>query len=112
MNSPPIPSNFKAHEAPSPFLATPAAARPLAGGASLGSRTQLLNLGMTKEQATSPLGEDYQEIGVRETADARKSEVIRYDDPNYGERLLYFRDGKLVQWGDIRVLDNMPEAVQ
>jgi hypothetical protein len=26
--------------------------------------------------------------------------------------LLYFRDGKLVQWGDIRVLDNMPESVQ
>jgi|APTNR8051073442_1049403.scaffolds.fasta_scaffold35909_2 hypothetical protein len=97
---------------PSPFLATLAAALLLSGCATLDSRSQKLNLGMTKEQTTSLLGDDYKVVGARETADARKAEVIRYDDPKYGELLLYFRDGKLVQWGDIRILDNMPESVQ
>lgn len=97
---------------PSPFLATLAAALLLAGCATLDSRSQKLNLGMTKEQTTALLGDDYKVVGARETADARKAEVIRYDDPKYGELLLYFRDGKLVQWGDIRILDNMPESVQ
>ena len=97
---------------PSPFLATLAAALFLVGCASLDSRSQKLSLGMTKEQTTSLLGDDYKVVGARETADARKAEVIRYDDPKYGELLLYFRDGKLVQWGDIRILDNMPESVQ
>jgi hypothetical protein len=67
---------------------------------------------MTKEQTTSLLGKDFKVVGARETADARKAEVIRYDDPKFGELLLYFRDGKLVQWGDIRILDNMPESFQ
>jgi len=99
-------------KSPSLFLATLAAALLLVGCASLDSRSQKLSLGMTKEQTTSLLGDDYKVVGARETADARKAEVIRYDDPNYGELLLYFRDGKLVQWGDIRILDNMPESVQ
>jgi len=75
---------------------------------SMDTRTQKLNLGMTKDQTTSLLGKDFKAVGARESADARKVEVIRYDDPKYGELLLYFRDGKLVQWGDIRILDNMP----
>lgn len=65
---------------------------------------------MTKDQTVSLLGRDYKTVGARETPDARKIEVIRYDDPKYGELLLYFRDNKLVQWGDIRILDNMPET--
>jgi hypothetical protein len=77
---------------------------------SMDSRTQKLNLGMTKDQTTSLLGKDFKAVGARESADARKVEVIRYDDPKYGELLLYFRDGKLVQWGDIRILDNMPPS--
>ena len=97
---------------PSPFLAALSAAVLLESCATLDSRSQKLNLGMTKEQTTSLLGDDYKVVGARETADARKAEVIRYDDPKYGELLLYFRDGKLVQWGDIRILDNMPESVQ
>jgi hypothetical protein len=74
------------------------------------TRTQKLNLGMTKDQTTSLLGKDFKAVGAREAADARKVEVIQYDDPKYGELLLYFRDGKLVQWGDIRILDNMPQS--
>lgn len=80
------------------------------GCSTLDSRTQKLSLGMTKEQSVSLLGKNYKTVGARETADARKTEVIRYDDAKYGELLLYFRDGKLVQWGDIRILDNMPET--
>ena len=100
-----------------PSLSLPAilAALFLAGCSSFGSldsRSQKLSLGMTKEQTTALLGDEYKVVGARETADARKAEVIRYDDPNYGELLLYFRDGKLVQWGDIRILDTMPESVQ
>lgn len=83
-----------------------------AGCASIDKRTQKLALGMTKDQATSLLGGDYKLVGARETPDARKAEVIRYDDPKAGELLLYFRDNKLVQWGDIRILDNMPDAVR
>lgn len=100
---------------PFSLLATLSAALFLAGCSSMGSldsRSQKLSLGMTKEEATSLLGKDFKVVGARETADARKAEVIRYDDPKFGELLLYFRDGKLVQWGDIRILDNMPESIQ
>lgn len=72
------------------------------------TRTQKLSLGMTKDQTTSLLGKDYKAVGGREASDAGKVEVIRYDDPESGELLLYFRDGKLVQWGDVSILDNMP----
>lgn len=83
----------------------------IAGCASFDARTQKLSLGMTKSQATELLGSEYKTVGARETSDASKAEVIRYDDPQSGELLLYFRDNKLVQWGDIRILDNMPESV-
>lgn len=91
-----------------PVLAAAAALVILSSCGSMDTRTQKLNLGMTKDQTTSLLGKDFKAVGARESADARKVEVIRYDDPKYGELLLYFRDGKLVQWGDIRILDNMP----
>lgn len=97
---------------PSPLSVCFVAALLLVGCASLDSRTQRLNLGMTKDQTVSLLGKDYKTVGARETADAGKAEVIRYDDPKYGELLLYFRDNKLVQWGDIRILDNMPESIR
>ncbi len=97
---------------PSPLSVWFAAVLLLAGCRSLDSRTQRLNLGMTKDQTVSLLGRDYKTVGARETADASKAEVIRYDDPKYGELLLYFRDNKLVQWGDIRILDNMPESIR
>lgn len=91
-----------------PVLAAVSALVILSSCGSMDTRTQKLNLGMTKDQTTSLLGKDFKAVGARESADARKVEVIRYDDPKYGELLLYFRDGKLVQWGDIRILDNMP----
>jgi hypothetical protein len=88
------------------------AALALAGCGSFDSRTQKLSLGMTKPEATALLGSEYKTVGARQTPDASNAEVIRYDDEQSGELLLYFRDGKLVQWGDIRILDNMPEAIQ
>ncbi len=95
-----------------PFLAMLAGcALLLAGCASFDSRTQKLSLGMTKSQTTDLLGSDYKTVGAREVPNASKVEVIRYDDPKFGELLLYFRDSKLVQWGDIRILDNMPEGI-
>lgn len=71
-------------------------------------RVQKLRLGMTKQQTTALLGKNFGVVGARESPDARRIEVIRYDDAKRGELLLYFRDGQLVQWGDTRVLDNMP----
>ena len=91
------------------FLLALVIAAAITGCASIDRRTQKLNLGMTKEQATNLLGKDFKTVGARESTNARKVEVIRYDDADYGELLLYFRDGKLVQWGDIRVLENVPE---
>ncbi len=82
----------------------------LSGCGSMDTRAQKLNLGMTKDQTTSLLGKNFKAVGARESSDARKVEVLRYDDPKYGELLLYFRDGKLVQWGDLRILDNMPPS--
>ena len=93
-----------------PIFATALALVILSSCGSMDTRTQKLNLGMSKDQTTSLLGKDYKAVGAREAADSRKVEVIRYDDPKYGELLLYFRDSKLVQWGDIRILDNMPPA--
>ena len=81
----------------------------LAGCASIEKRTQKLSLGMTREQATNVLGNDFRTVGARESSGSHKIEVIEYNDAEYGELLLYFRDGKLVQWGDIRVLENVPE---
>ncbi len=92
------------------FFITILAALILVGCGSFDTRTQKLNLGMTKQQATALLGNEYKTVGARETPDSSKAEVIRYDDERSGELLLYFRDGKLVQWGDIRILDNMPES--
>lgn len=97
-------------KSPFPFVPCLAALFLLAGCGSLDTRTQKLNLGMSKTQATALLGDDYKTVGARQTPDASNAEVIRYDDPKSGELLLYFRDNKLVQWGDLRILDDMPET--
>jgi hypothetical protein len=79
------------------------------GCVSMSSKTQRLQLGMTKDQVVKLMGRKHSTVGARETTDARRMEVLRYEDGQAGELLLYFRDGRLVQWGDRRVLDNIPE---
>lgn len=81
----------------------------VSGCASMASKTQRLQLGMTKEQVVNLLGRKHSTVGARESVDARRIEVLRYEDDQAGELLLYFRDGRLVQWGDRRILDNIPD---
>jgi hypothetical protein len=76
---------------------------------SLASRSQKLNLGMPRAQVVKILGGPFSTVAAREEADGRKIEVLRFEDSKSGEMLVYFRDGRMVQWGDVRALDNMPQ---
>ncbi len=80
----------------------------LAGCSTLDSRTQDLKLGMTKEQTVKQLGKDYRTVGARQSSTDGAVEVIKYVDGDFGDLFLYFRDGKLVQWGDTKVMDDIP----
>jgi len=75
----------------------------------MGTKSQRLQLGMTKEQVSGLLGRKYTTVGARESTDSRRIEVLRYHDDRSGELLLYFRDGRLIQWGDGHILDKIPE---
>jgi len=81
----------------------------VAGCASMSTKTQRLQLGMTKDQVVNLMGRKHTTVGARESSDARRTEVLRYTDDQSGELLLYFRDGRLVQWGDRSILDNIPD---
>ena len=85
------------------------AAALMAACSTLSERSQSLSLGMTKEQVIKVLGKDFQTVGARESSLEGKSEVLRYKDKDSEELLVYFRDGRLVQWGDTSVLSNIPQ---
>ena len=75
----------------------------------LASRSQRLDLGMTKAHVVKILGKKFTVVAAREEFDGRKTEVLRFEDPKSGEMFVYFRDGRMVQWGDVRALENMPQ---
>jgi hypothetical protein len=75
---------------------------------SLASRTQKLELGMTKDRVIRTMGGGHVTVAAREDEASRRTEVLRFEDAKTGEVLVYLRDGKLVQWGDVRVLESMP----
>lgn len=92
------------------FLALLAALALVPGCASsLQSRTQKLELGMSKDRVIRTMGGKHTTVGAREDSASRRLEVLRFEDAKTGEVLVYLRDGKLVQWGDVRVLENMPQ---
>jgi hypothetical protein len=76
---------------------------------SLASRVQKLELGMPKDRVIKVLGRKYTTVGAREESDARRTEVLRFEDKKSGEMFVYLRDGRLVQWGDVRALQSMPQ---
>jgi hypothetical protein len=76
---------------------------------SLASRSQKLNLGMPRAQVVKILGASFSTVAAREESDGRKIEVLRFEDSKSGEMLVYLRDGRMVQWGDVRALENMPQ---
>ena len=92
------------------MLALVLIATSLVGCASLQSKTQKLELGMTKQQTTDLLGDDYMAVGARAHTDGKTLEAIKYHDEKTGDLYLYFSDGKLVQWGDTEVLKAMPQS--
>jgi hypothetical protein len=76
---------------------------------SMASRAQKLELGMPKDRVVKLLGSKFTTVGAREESDARRTEVLRFEDPKSGEMFVYLRDGRLVQWGDVRALQSMPQ---
>jgi len=81
----------------------------LAACSSMESRTRKLQLGMSRAQVVGVLGSSYMVVGARQES-AGAVEVLRFggkgDDPIFA----YFRDGKLVQWGDHEMLQQAPES--
>ena len=90
-------------------LATLGAAALCASCSTVSDRTQDLSLGMSKQQVFKILGKDFQTVGAQASSLNGQVEVIRYNDDQDGELLIYFRDGKLVQWGDTAELANIPQ---
>ena len=80
----------------------------LTGCSSLESRSQKLQLGMTKSAAVNLLGSDYSVAAARVEADGSNVSVLKYLDKKQPALFLYFRNDKLTQWGDTAVLDAMP----
>lgn len=82
----------------------------LAGCTSLEERSQNLQLGMAKATAIKMLDSDYTTVAARMDADGNSVSVLNFPTKNEKGLYLYFRNDKLVQWGDIGVLDAMPPA--
>lgn len=85
------------------------AAALLSACSTMSDKTQQLSLGMSKEQVIKVLGKEFQTVGARDSSIHGKVEVVRYKDDDDGELLVYFREGRLVQWGDTTELANIPE---
>lgn len=71
-------------------------------------RSQKLQLDMPKNRAVKMIGHRHSTVAARKEGDNGHVEVLRFSDKRGNELLGYFRDGKLVQWGDLSALQNMP----
>ncbi len=90
-------------------LASLSAVALLSSCSTMSDKTQGLSLGMSKEQVIKVLGKDFQTVGARDSSVHGKVEVVRYKTDDDGDLLVYFREGRLVQWGDTSELANIPE---
>ena len=77
---------------------------------SLDSRTKKLQLGMSRDQVIKTLGDEFSVVGAKKDADGSALEVLRFGEKKDPGLFTYFQNGKLVQWGDNQVLQNMPGA--
>ncbi len=77
---------------------------------SIETRSQKLQLGMTKADAIKTLDSDYTIVAARVDVDGSAINVLKYPIEKKKDLFLYFRDDKLTQWGDTGVLDAMPPA--
>lgn len=72
-------------------------------------RAQGLQLDMPREQVIKTIGHQHSTVAARKERDDQNVEVLRFSDKRGDEIIGYFRNGKLVQWGDLSVLRDMPE---
>lgn len=77
---------------------------------SIETRSQKLQLGMSKTAAIKMLDSDYTVVAARVDADGSTVTVLNFPTEKKKGLYLYFRNDKLAQWGDTGVLDTMPPA--
>lgn len=75
----------------------------------LSARAERLELGMSKDRVIRTLKQGHSTVAAREDSSGSRTEVLRFEDPKSGEMLVFLRDGRLVQWGDVRALQTMPQ---
>lgn len=67
------------------------------GTMNLGSKLKNVEIGMTKKEVTSILGNNYSVVTARQTPEGAL-EVLRYVSPFEGIYIVTILDGKLVEW--------------
>ncbi len=82
------------------------------GCASMESRSQKLTLGMSRTSVIELMGSDYSIVAARVEPDGTSVSVLKYELNKKQPLFLYFRQDKLVQWGDTSVLSAMPDAAK
>lgn len=65
---------------------------------------------MSMADVTQLMGSDYTTVAARVEAGGTPVSVIKYELKKKEPLYLYFRQDKLVQWGDTSVLKAMPDA--
>ncbi|WP_269536922.1 hypothetical protein [Cerasicoccus fimbriatus] len=73
------------------------------------SGIKALHFGMSPDQVTEEMGDDYNVVANSINQDGKKVTGWRYqgdkDQPSY---MVYFVNGKLAQWGEAGALQNIP----
>lgn len=82
----------------------------LASCATFSEKTQGLQLGMSEAQVKDRLGSEYQVKASKYAADGQPVEVWQFQDPKSNEIYwVYFKGGKLVQWGTPEAIKSIPD---
>lgn len=74
------------------------------------SRTRKLQHGTTWEQVVKTLGGEFPVVGAKQNPDETSVDVLRFGEEKDSGPFVYSQGGKLVQWGDHQLLQNMPGA--
>ena len=76
----------------------------------LGSKMKKLEIGMTKQETLSILGDSYSVIAASQTPEGRL-EVFSFIGLNSGSYTTYFMEGKLVEWHEGYPRSNFPNRI-
>lgn len=66
---------------------------------------------MTLEEATDAVGSGYVTVAAREQGGSQ-IHAIKYKGGDGNDLFLYFKDDRLIQWGDTDVLNAIPGGVE